>query len=75
MEIKKLEKVKVKCDFLGCVNMADYSISLRRGYFKGTTDVCSSCLNELYSLCGKFVVPHSPINMLRRKEMENAKKK
>jgi hypothetical protein len=73
MEIKKLEKVKVKCDIAGCNNFADYTISLKRSIFKGTTDICHSCLNELYSLCGHFVVPQSPPNMLRKKEIEHAK--
>mgnify|MGYP006921166363 CR=1 FL=1 len=73
MELKKLENVKVKCDFVGCNNMADYSISLRRGIFCGTTDICSKCLNELYSLCGRYVVPQSPPNMLRKKEINNAR--
>lgn len=76
MEIKKLENVKVKCDFVGCSNMANYAIDLKRGIFGGTTDICSSCLNELYELSGKFIVPKSPQNIIKQKEMErkNAKK-
>ena len=73
MEVKKIENVKVKCDFQGCGNMADYTIKLKRGLFGGSTDICQSCLNELYSLCGRFVVPQSPPNMLRNKEKEYAK--
>lgn len=72
MEIKKLEKIKVKCGVKGCQNFADYSINLKRNIFNGTTDICHACLNELYSLCGRFVVPQSPPNMLRKKEIENA---
>ena len=67
MELKKLEKVKVKCDFVGCKNMADFSINLKRGLFVGTTDICQSCLKELYTLCGKYIIPQSPPNMLRKK--------
>ena len=67
MELKKLESVKVKCDFVGCNNMADYSINLKRNLFSGTTDICEKCLKELYSLCGKHLVPQSPPNMLRKK--------
>lgn len=74
MELKKLEKVKVKCDFVGCTNMADYSINLKRGIFGGTTDICDHCLRELYSLCGRYVVPQSPPNMLRKKEKINEEK-
>ena len=74
MELKRLDKIKVKCDFVGCDNLADYSINLKRGIFGGTTDICSSCLNELYTLCGKEIIPHSPPNLIRKKEMEqNAK--
>ena len=69
MEIKKLENVKARCDMVGCTNLADFSISLKRGVFGGTTDICHQCLNELYSLCGKYVIPQSPPNMLFKKEM------
>ena len=72
MELKELSNIKVKCDMVGCNNIADYSISLKRGLFNGTTDICHSCLNELYSLCGKYVIPQSPTNMLRKKEKNNA---
>ena len=71
MELKKLNNIKVKCDMVGCGNLADYSVSLRRGIFGGTTDICTSCLNELYSLCGKYIVPQSPPNPLRKKEIEH----
>ena len=67
MEIKKIENVKVKCDVAGCGNMANYEIVLKRGIFKGSTDICHACLNDLYSLCGHYVVPQSPPNMLRKK--------
>ena len=72
MKLEKLENLKTKCDMVGCNNFADYSISLKRGIFKGTTDICHTCLNELYSLCGQYVVPQSPPNMLRKKEKYNA---
>ena len=72
MELKKLENVKVKCDFVGCNNMADYSINIKRGFFGGTTDICLDCLKELYYLCGKQLIPQSPPNMLRKKEKRYA---
>ena len=72
MELKKLENVKVKCDFVGCNNMADYSISIKRGLFGGTTDICLDCLKELYVICGKQLIPQSPPNMLRKKEKNYA---
>ena len=70
MEIRKIEKVKVKCDIAGCVNMADFSIGVKRGIFKGTTDICKTCLNELYHLAGEFIVPASPMNMIKKGEMK-----
>ena len=73
MEIKKLKNIKVKCDFVGCNHMADYSIDLKRGIFAGTTDICKDCLNDLYSLAGKFLVPQSPTNLIKKKEKANAK--
>ena len=69
MEIKKLDGVKTKCSIAGCNNLADYTISLKRGLFRGYTDICHSCLNELYTQCGHFVIPQSPPNMLRKKEI------
>ena len=66
-----IERIKVKCDFVGCGNLADYSINLKRGIFGGTTDICTACLHELYTLCGKEIVPQSPPNILRKKEIEN----
>ena len=71
MELRKLENVKVKCDFVGCGNMADYSINLKRNIFSGTTDICENCLKELYTLCGHYLTPQSPPNMLRRKGDKN----
>ena len=75
MEIKKLEKIKVHCDLIGCYNMADYTITLKRGLFGGNTDLCSACLNELYSLAGKYVVPQSPPNLMNKKELKTNGKK
>ena len=69
MEIKKISGVNTKCDIAGCNNEAKYTISLKRGIFKGYTDICHHCLNELYTQCGKFVIPQSPPNMLRKKEI------
>lgn len=74
MEIKKLEKIKAHCDLVGCYNMADYTISLKRGIFGGTTDICTACLNELYSLAGKYVVPQSPPNMIKKEKLSHDKK-
>ena len=71
MELKKLENVKVKCDFVGCGNMADYSIDIKRSIFSGTTDICEKCLRELYSLCGHYLTPQSPPNMLRKRGEKN----
>ena len=73
MEIKKIEKIKVHCDIVGCYNMADYTISLKRGIFAGTTDICSACLNDLYSLAGKYIVPQSPPNMIKKEKKKNDK--
>lgn len=74
MKIKKLENVKVKCDFSGCNNMADYSIDLKRGFFGGTTDICKTCLQELYHLVGTELVPTSPTNIIKKgEEKRNAK--
>lgn len=68
MEIKKLENIKVKCDFYGCNNMADYTINLKRGIFRGYTDLCKDCLTELYSVAGKILIPQSPVNILKKKK-------
>ena len=75
MELKKLQNVKVKCDFQGCNNMADYTVDLKRGVFGGATDICKSCLEELYHLVGEKIIPTSPVNIIKKGEMKkNAKK-
>ena len=74
MKIKKLENIKVKCDFAGCNNMADYSIDLKRGIFGGTTDICKICLEELYALVGGQLVPTSPMNIIRKGEIKKHEK-
>ncbi len=53
------QKGKVRCDMGSCKNRADYVIKLDRMGIKSTINVCSDCLNELYSLIGGEVVPKS----------------
>ena len=69
MKIERLKNITTRCDMSGCNNMADFKIELKRDKFLGTTDLCKSCLKDLYLLCGKYIVPQSPPNMLRKKEM------
>ena len=54
----KVEKCthKVKCDFGGCRNLADYYVSTR-GLFKNEFAFCEECLKELYAELAKLFVP------------------
>lgn len=53
------QKSRVRCDMGLCKNRADYVIKLNRMGIKSTINVCSDCLNELYSLIGGEIVPKS----------------
>lgn len=53
------QKARVRCDMGLCKNRADYVIKLNRMGIKSTINVCSDCLNELYSLIGGEIVPKS----------------
>ena len=69
MEVNRIEGVKTKCDMKGCPNFADYIVTLFYGKKRCDTHICHACLNGFYTECGRFVVPQSPPNMLREKEI------
>ena len=47
---------KVKCDFAGCGNFADFYVS-KRGLIHNEFAFCSSCMKELYKILSKECVP------------------
>lgn len=55
MKIEKCQH-KVKCDFDGCKNLADYYVSTR-GFFRNEFAFCKSCMNELFEDLSKIFVP------------------
>ncbi len=65
MEIEKA-LIKVKCDFYGCKNMADFSFKTRK-VFQKELHFCRSCLNDLYSAIGKNIVPKAAETPFKKK--------
>lgn len=73
----KVEKCthKVKCDFCGCRNLADYCVSTR-GLFKNEFAFCEECMKNLYTELSKIFVPkaidshYKPNRTLRRRKNE-----
>lgn len=49
-------KHKVKCDFAGCGNFAEYSFKTK-GLIKGEMFFCSKCASEMFSEFSKVLVP------------------
>ena len=71
MKVEKCQH-KVKCDFMGCSNLADYYVSTR-GFVRNEFAFCSSCMKELFEELSKLYVPkaiesHFKPNRKRRKD-------
>lgn len=67
MNIEKC-RVKQKCDFIGCNNIADYSLNLE-GSVKRDLSFCDRCLKEMYEAIGKVQIPKgvsSPFKLNKR---------
>ncbi|MBO5395181.1 MAG: hypothetical protein J6A28_04725 [Clostridia bacterium] len=72
MEISKT-KVKSKCDFYGCNNIAQYSFSTK-GIIKRDLCFCEECLQGMYQAIGKIKTPKgmsSPFKLNKRMRKEN----
>ncbi len=56
--MEKVEKClhKVKCDFNGCRNLANYYVSTR-GFIKNEFAFCENCMKELFEELSKTFVP------------------
>ena len=55
MQIEKCTK-PVKCDFIGCNNLADYSFSTK-GILKRELAFCKECLRGMQEEISKVLVP------------------
>ena len=72
MEIQKC-RVKAKCDFYGCNNLASYSFSTK-GLIKRDLAFCEDCLNGMYQEIAKMKTPkgtQSPFKLNKRIRREN----
>lgn len=61
-------RYKVKCDFAGCRNVADYTL-VKDGVFKRDICLCKECLDEIYEATAKVKVPkaiESPFKLNKR---------
>lgn len=71
MQIEKCKK-QVKCDFIGCNNLADYSFSTK-GLIRRELSFCNDCLKGMYQEIAKLQVPKattSPFKLKQRLKKE-----
>ena len=67
MELNKCKHI-VKCDFIGCNNLATYSFSTK-GLIKRDLCFCNDCLKGMYECISKTQVPkgtESPFKLNKR---------
>lgn len=77
----KVEKCnhRVKCDFCGCKNFANYYLSTK-GFFKNEFAFCETCMEELFEEMSKIFVPKAieshfkPDRKVRRRKNEEGSK-
>ena len=72
MQIEKCLQ-KTKCDFVGCNNLASYSLSTK-GILRRELCFCENCLMEMYEAIGKEKVPKgikSPFKQNERLRRKN----
>lgn len=61
-------KHRVKCDFAGCKNIADYTF-VKGNVIKRDICLCKECLDEIYEAAAKIRVPkaiESPFKLNKR---------
>lgn len=58
MELETITR-KVKCFVPGCKAYANYHLEIKKNYFIGNHYYCKDCLNKMYALIGKEIVPPS----------------
>lgn len=59
-------KVKVRCDFGLCKNIAKYEIYEDGVLSRRKIYLCEDCAKQLFDLLSKEFVPKSPINVINR---------
>ncbi|MDE6565910.1 MAG: hypothetical protein K2L47_02445 [Clostridia bacterium] len=59
-------KVKVRCDFGLCKNLAKYEIYEDGVLSRRKIYLCEECAKALYELLSKEFVPKSPMNVINR---------
>lgn len=75
MQIEKCVH-KTKCDFAGCNNLADYSLSTK-GILKRDLCFCEDCLKGIYEAVAKMQTPKgtkSPFKLNERLRRNNERK-
>ena len=69
MEIVKTTH-KVKCDITGCLNMADFTLKVKKAFFS-SSHFCKTCLNEVYNQMGQHLIPKPPQAPFKVKKIKN----
>ena len=66
MQIEKCLQ-KTKCDFVGCNNIATYSLSTK-GILKRELCFCEECLTQMYEAIGKTIIPKGTNSPFKQKD-------
>lgn len=70
MKIEKFEG-KVKCDASGCNSLCSFRILNKKFVFVGSFYLCENCLQELYEMLNKIVMPKSPQPIFKKKGVKD----
>lgn len=65
MELRKTDK-KIKCDCLGCKNLAEYVFNFKKPIFGSNMFICKPCLTAMYELAAKEITPPSIKNVYKK---------
>ncbi len=73
MEITQTN-LKIACEIMCCKNKAKYVLKSNKSLFNNKLFICENCLNEMYDLFSKCIVPKSIKNIYKKGESSEKRK-
>lgn len=64
---------RIKCDVGGCRSLADYSVIKDGSNPRNQINLCKQCMQDMYALFAKEIIPESPANILGSKGKRSVK--
>lgn len=65
MELNKTSN-QIACEIMCCKNIAKYVLKTDKSMFNNKMFICEKCLNEMYELFSKHIVPKSIKNIYKK---------